>query len=696
MGSNNSTIISGSGSLTPVFLADDGNKRATIVAGFAVNQLSTSPNGTFVTTDGTDIATFAGLTGVAGPLIVTEAPDVFASVTANSGTMNVTEHGDSWATSSGFARFELEGFTDTPDSGGFTTSGPDRILVRIQYGVAVVGAPSRLATVTDANGNTWQGECYTEAGSDTHSDNVRIEIWWAYSHKQVTGMPTTITIQPGGSSTTSAQFGFAVKGMNGNYNYPFDSGNNPYSYGGAIGGFFGVDAPVKAFFPYSDGPMEAATGVSPAFVSGNATGVAISGSPAVVLTSTGSGNPNNYASLDPSLSLIGGRKYFEVTFDNINGADYGAGFGYAPLATSTLLSAGAGGFIVRGNGHLFNGADVGNLGVTPANGDVIGIWLDLDNGLAYAKDITQGGNWNGDPTVNPLRSFGGINVAPALGSNLIKTGLFGQNTAPALIFGAPAGNSSAKMTFNFTPTPPLGTQLINGGFTVAASFPYPAINIMAMLSVTGSLFGILPTLSGFTADLLDDGVGSQRDMASSLQHRRLANNVPITDNAIFQDAGTAPTWAMLYDTIVPGAADPGSLESTEAADSAHLVGFPGAFGVVGDLLATDNPDTAIILGFEQDSGVLASTEATDTFSAFGFQPLTMTWHSTEAPDILTAAGIGRGENGIFVTTETTDTFAAIGHAPVSGTWASFEDTDHFTALGAGVTRVRRRRTLIVA
>jgi hypothetical protein len=692
---NNSTIVTGSGSgLTPVFLTDDGTKRTTMLAGFSINQFSSG--GTFAPTEAPDVATFIGNTGIAGPFNPTEHADTFASVFANSATMGATEHQDTWATSSGFNRFGVEGFTDTPDSGGFTTLGPDRILVRIQYGVSVVGPPSRVATVTDTNGNVWQGESYVEAGQDTHNDNVRIEIWWAYCHNQVTAMPTSITIFPGGSSTTSSQFGFAIKGMNGNFNYPFDSANSPYSYGGAVGGFGSSDGPVQSFVPYSDGPMEAASGVSPTFVSGNSTGVTISGSPALVLTSSGSGNPNNYASLDPSLALVGGRYYFEVTFNNINGTDYGAGFGYLPLLTSSLLSAGVGGFIVRGTGHIFNGADVATLGVTPANGDVIGIYLDLDNGLGYAKDITQSGNWNGDATANPLRNFGGINIAPSSDS-LVHAGLIGQSTAPAVIFGAPAGNSSAQMTFNFAPTPPLGARIINGGFTSAVNFPYPALNIIAMASATGSGsgFGILPTIAGFATDLLDAGGGSQRNMSSSLQHRFLSSNIRIEDKQFFSDAGTVPSWMMLYDTIVPGAPDPGSLQSTEAPDVLNFRGYPGAFGFLGDLFVIDGQDIAAIVGFERDSGVLSAQEDQDIFGASGKLPLVAVMAATEATDIFAAVGLGLGENGTFVTTEGVDILTISGNTPITAFFSATENADRAVFIGAGVTQTNRRRQLIV-
>jgi hypothetical protein len=184
-------------------------------------------------------------------------------------------------------------------------------------------------------------------------------------------------------------------------------------------------------------------------------------------------------------------------------------------------------------------------------------------------------------------------------------------------------------------------------------------------------------------------------MASSLQHRILSSNVRITDNVIFQDTGTAPSWAMLYDTIVPGTPDPGSWDSTEAPDVLNFRGYPGAFGFLGDLFAVEAPDIAAIVGFERDSGVLFAVEAQDIFGAEGKIPLVGHLAATEATDIFAAVGIGLGENGTFLATEGIDILTMSGNTPITAILAATENDDRAVFIGAGVTHQNRRRQLIV-
>jgi hypothetical protein len=544
---------------------------------------------------------------------------------------------------------------------------------------------------------TWNHETSLFAGQDQNNDNMKIELWWAYAHNIVTNNILSITRGSGGT-TTSQSHGFAVKGLNGNYGNPFDRFENPFSYGNAIGGFFGSDTAQKAFIPYADGPMDTVTGTAPAFDSSFATGVVLSGSN-LIITSSGSGNPNNYAYLNPATAgKVGGRYYFEVTFNTINGADYSAGIFYNPAVFSTLLSLGVTGFMVRGSGHIFNGSDVATLGVTPANGDVIAYFIDLDNGSAWARDVTQGGNWNGDATADPKYNAGGISIAPDTGS-LVHTSTNGQNTALATVVGAPAGSASAQMTFNFAGpfagTVPTGGGEWFSGYTAGTTIPFPAVNFVATTSCTPAGFGGLDTFGGFTTLTQDGVVGSQRDMEMIVQARVLSNNIQVTDNDIIQGVSTAANWLMIYNTLVPGVTDPGSLEATDTADSASFIGYAGAFGVVGDLGTTETADIAAIFGFENDSGVWASTEAADIFGASGRLPLVGTLAATEATDIFVAAGVGLGENGTWISTEGVDILTISGNTPITATFVSTEIADRFVAIGAGVTQSSRRRQLIV-
>lgn len=135
--------------------------------------------------------------------------------------------------------------------------------------------------------------------------------------------------------------------------------------------------------------------------------------------------------------------------------------------------------------------------------------------------------------------------------------------------------------------------------------------------------------------------------------------------------------------------------SIEGHDVMAATGFPGLFGIQGDLFSTENADIFAALGHQPVVGTLVTTEEPDVFSAFGKQPLTGRLVTTENPDIFAATGIGLGENGVFITTEGVDIFAAIGHSPVSGQFVTTEAPDTFSAIGAGVIQVRKRRLVFV-
>jgi hypothetical protein len=156
---------------------------------------------------------------------------------------------------------------------------------------------------------------------------------------------------------------------------------------------------------------------------------------------------------------------------------------------------------------------------------------------------------------------------------------------------------------------------------------------------------------------------------------------------------TVPTGFAGWDATPPVT---GTWASTEATDTFVGGGFPGFFfGVVGDLLSTEAPDAFNAAGYQPVSAIMISVENADVFAALGHQPLTGTFNTTEAADIFAAIGLGRGEAGVFITTEHADIFAAIGHTPIASVFITTEAADRFLALGAGVTRVRRRRSIFV-
>lgn len=135
--------------------------------------------------------------------------------------------------------------------------------------------------------------------------------------------------------------------------------------------------------------------------------------------------------------------------------------------------------------------------------------------------------------------------------------------------------------------------------------------------------------------------------------------------------------------------------TTEATDAFAATGYPGTFGVLGDFTTVEAPDIFAAVGYQPASGTWGSVEASDAFSAYVRLPLTGVLTLTESPDVFSAHGLGQGEDGTWVSTEASDIFAALGFTPNSGIFVTTEAADRFSAIGAGVTRVRRRRSLLV-
>lgn len=141
----------------------------------------------------------------------------------------------------------------------------------------------------------------------------------------------------------------------------------------------------------------------------------------------------------------------------------------------------------------------------------------------------------------------------------------------------------------------------------------------------------------------------------------------------------------------------GTWASTEAADTAAFIGFPGVPGISGQLAVTENPDAFAAAGYPALLGTFIAVEPQDSFSAFVLQPKKGTLAATEAQDIFAGIGVGYGENLHFALTEAADKFAALGTAfqPVRGPLTATEFPDSFRALGAGVTVSVKRPVFFV-
>lgn len=191
--------------------------------------------GTIAATDPADVAAIRVVNEI-NILFVTEARDTFAAAGSVPivGPMVTSEKPDTWSTHAGRERLGLDLACDmsyltnlTPKT--ISTSGQDRIIV-LMVGTATVGnTPPTTYSVSDDAGLDWHLHSIAYAGPDTGSTFITLEIWWAYAHNRL--INDRIFINSGAFFPIFG--GFAVKGLNGNYNDPWD----PISAGANFGGF---------------------------------------------------------------------------------------------------------------------------------------------------------------------------------------------------------------------------------------------------------------------------------------------------------------------------------------------------------------------------------------------------------------------------------------------------------------------------
>ncbi len=500
------------------------------------------------------------------------------------------------------------------------------------------------------------------------------------------------------------------------------SSDNTYVIGLAL---VATSPPVtqpKLQTPVATGPLSSSGGTTSnlAFDSATDNNVTLTGG-GLVVTSSGTNSPDNWTTVASANEATPGRYYYEVTFNHIAGAKYGTGilFTGADGGPHPLIVAGYGGIALRGDGTIWaGGLQVGSLGVTPANGDVIGIAIDISpdtqDAIFWARDITQSGFYNGNPGSIPQygwtdrTGYGGGILMDAV--QIVELSGGGHLPAPiggyAVPYAFPDGtSSSAQQAYNFGATSFVGTAPI--GFVNWTSAVAPAVTptrVAYHSVVVGWATSLMPGTpyndisvppTGYTmigeSTINTGGVAAALSVFAQVR----ATNILTTDDDLLTFPTGVKHWTVGYDELVVGAVDPGSWESTEAKDSFHAVGYPGSSGIIGDLLSTEAKDIFAATGEVPVVAVWTSTEAKDIAGFFGHIPVQGPWASTEAKDILHVVGNTPGTGGPWMSTENPDVFAGIGNTPISGVWASTEAADRFLALGAGVVRVRRRRNFSV-
>lgn len=689
---------------------DATNNQMLLVVAFT--QDSSALSGTLAATETTDI--FSAHSGYTGTMAATGTPDNFfgLGVTAASGTLAVTETQDSFATSSGFDTLAIENAASTFGAGSFSfsTNGPNRIVV-MAFGTSSVGSQvlQPVASITSTSGLVFTRSDAMRAGQDSDSDNFLGEFWWAHAPHKLIGETVTVTYAAGLSSTTLSAI-FAIKGLNGNYADPFDR-SNPYSFGSSFGSMLsGTSRPVTNR-PVATGPLSS-SGAASDFAKLDATNsshVILSGGN-LSATSDQTSSPDNWAAPPISAAKFDGdNHYFETHFTTIHGTKYGVGVLVSDFTPHQLATDGTGGIMLRGDGTIWaNGAQVGSLGVTPANGDVIQVFVNLANHVAWFRDLTQSSSWNGNPNASPGNvtdsyDAGGFEFVGSIDPFVVNSPPHyspGGGVLPYIFLDGTATSPAASQTVNFggsafAATPPAGAT--GWAFPSPAVTPtrshFPSVIVGMDLMITSSTVANPGTPPGYTSLVFFDHQGSQRHGNINLYAQVRSGNILTTDNDTQLDPTAVSHWAKMYTTFA-GGSSPGTFDVTESPDVMVFIGhqFPG---VRGDLTAVETSDTFAGIGYTAATGFFVTLETPDRFSAFGFQPLTGTMHPTGAPDRFNAAGIGRGEDGVLITTEAPDIFAAIGVVPISGQLDSTEAADRMRFIGAGVTQVRRRRRRFV-
>jgi hypothetical protein len=111
-----------------------------------------------------------------------------------------------------------------------------------------------------------------------------------------------------------------------------------------------------------------------------------------------------------------GKYYFEVTATTWTGNPAAIELG----TVSSTLGGGTGAsqVYVGNSGNIFvNGSASGSALGARANGDIIGIAVDLTNHLIWFR-AGAAGNWNGSGTANPVTGTGGVNITAVAGAGV--------------------------------------------------------------------------------------------------------------------------------------------------------------------------------------------------------------------------------------------------------------------------------------
>jgi hypothetical protein len=170
----------------------------------------------------------------------------------------------------------------------------------------------------------------------------------------------------------------------------------------------------------------------------------------LVATNTGTTSADQGAHVAAASGKTSGKYYFEGTITTLTGGgNMGVGVG-TPASTYSAMggSAVVGVLLYRGGTIYSNGGASGQSLPVWTAGNIFGIAIDLNNSKAWFR--SGAGNWNNQPTHDPVTNVGGITI-PA------------GTMVPFVTFGGGAGAANNVITANFGASAFSGT--VPSGFT---------------------------------------------------------------------------------------------------------------------------------------------------------------------------------------------------------------------------------------
>lgn len=146
-----------------------------------------------------------------------------------------------------------------------------------------------------------------------------------------------------------------------------------------------------------------------------------------------------------------GKYYFEVTWDHYatSSSIIGVGVGDQDASVNTFFGSDNNGLIILSTGAVYKNSALSTTIASSSQGSTGCIALDVDNSLVWYR--VGSGNWNNNPSANPVTGVGGIAFSPSMSGTIYPA--VGVQTSP-----------NDKMSINFGPTfthtPPSGFGIL--------------------------------------------------------------------------------------------------------------------------------------------------------------------------------------------------------------------------------------------